>query len=636
MRINNINIIGFGKMHNMKIDFDDGLNVIYGKNEAGKSTTHSYIRAMLFGINKKKAKTKLNSFEKYEPWDNSKVYEGYLQYTYKNKKYTIHRVFNDNMPITIKDDEKGTYVDEPELFLKESLSHLTETSFNNSISISQLKSATETQMISELHKYIANLNTSGDMSIDTIAAIDYLKNQRAHLDKKLVKDATLKYTKNLGEARKLEKELSSDQYKNKIPEIQKKKEDADAKIKSNIEKINKIERDIENDKILLKKNGFDNKNDIDQLKIETEKIYIEYDMLRNVGKKLSRIIVDTIVMVLGLMLGVVSTFILAVSYPGLAFMVGFDSISNALEPFSKFVQSIPFPIAPLIGFFYAFSIICFIYGFVLLITDVQTKGRSEDMKSVLSEVFNHQINTPTVNENNMRLFKNHIKDMYNLLDRIDTYKSDIKNIEHENETLNESKDQYVKDMQEQQRLQFTVEQLISEHNTLKQDSDKLKKDVAENDNIQREIDSIDMALEILKDLTSKIKVMFGTHLNEKTSEYVSHITGGAYSSINVDDSLNITLNVNDRAVPLEQLSGGAMDQVYLALRLATTDIIERNGEKLPLLFDDCFAMYDNERLEDALMWLYKNINRQIIIFSCHTRESEILKKNKVSYNLINI
>ena len=50
MKLLELHIDGFGKFHDQTFVFHDGINVIYGKNEAGKSTLHTFIRSMLFGI----------------------------------------------------------------------------------------------------------------------------------------------------------------------------------------------------------------------------------------------------------------------------------------------------------------------------------------------------------------------------------------------------------------------------------------------------------------------------------------------------------------------------------------------------------------------------------------------------------
>ena len=72
MKILSLHIEGFGKFHDLDISFKDGLNVVYGKNEAGKSTLHTFIRGMLFGIEKQRGRAARNDvYSKYEPWKGS-------------------------------------------------------------------------------------------------------------------------------------------------------------------------------------------------------------------------------------------------------------------------------------------------------------------------------------------------------------------------------------------------------------------------------------------------------------------------------------------------------------------------------------------------------------------------------------
>lgn len=62
MRIEHLQIHGFGRLHNRELDLTDGVTVLYGRNEAGKSTTMQFIRSMLFGI-----PSRGNPTERYEP-----------------------------------------------------------------------------------------------------------------------------------------------------------------------------------------------------------------------------------------------------------------------------------------------------------------------------------------------------------------------------------------------------------------------------------------------------------------------------------------------------------------------------------------------------------------------------------------
>jgi uncharacterized protein YhaN len=62
MRIEHLQIHGFGRLHNREIDLTDGVTLLHGRNEAGKSTTLQFIRSMLFGI-----PSRGNPTERYEP-----------------------------------------------------------------------------------------------------------------------------------------------------------------------------------------------------------------------------------------------------------------------------------------------------------------------------------------------------------------------------------------------------------------------------------------------------------------------------------------------------------------------------------------------------------------------------------------
>ena len=98
MRFLDLYISGFGKFHDTAVSFEDGLNVIYGKNEAGKSTIHTFIRGMLFGIERQRGRAARNDiYSKYEPWENSGTYEGQLRLESDDGTiYRIERSFQKN------------------------------------------------------------------------------------------------------------------------------------------------------------------------------------------------------------------------------------------------------------------------------------------------------------------------------------------------------------------------------------------------------------------------------------------------------------------------------------------------------------------------------------------------------------
>ena len=71
MVIRRLKIKNFGKIRDKDMELSPGINVLYGENESGKTTTHTFIRSMFYGVRRLRGKAALNdTYTKYEPWDN--------------------------------------------------------------------------------------------------------------------------------------------------------------------------------------------------------------------------------------------------------------------------------------------------------------------------------------------------------------------------------------------------------------------------------------------------------------------------------------------------------------------------------------------------------------------------------------
>lgn len=68
MKIQKLKINGFGKLENKELNFTDGLNIVYGNNECGKSTLLEFIHSMFFGASKNKKGREESILNKYTPW----------------------------------------------------------------------------------------------------------------------------------------------------------------------------------------------------------------------------------------------------------------------------------------------------------------------------------------------------------------------------------------------------------------------------------------------------------------------------------------------------------------------------------------------------------------------------------------
>ena len=117
-------------------------------------------------------------------------------------------------------------------------------------------------------------------------------------------------------------------------------------------------------------------------------------------------------------------------------------------------------------------------------------------------------------------------------------------------------------------------------------------------------------------------------LNRRTSEILAQITGGRYEKFAADGDLQMSLFDQGRRVELWQVSQGTLEQIYFAFRMAAGEVLYR--ENCPVILDDAFAFYDDARLERTLRWLAR-CGRQVILFSCQSREEEIMKRNGIHY-----
>lgn len=633
MIITSLKISAFGKFINKTINFSDGLNIIYGENEAGKSTTHAFIKAMLFGFDKKKNKVSTDSYQKYYPWDSQNQYGGSLTFIYANCTYEIEREFSITEPkLEIRNlSEGGITVDDPDLFLNKVLHNISRDTFDNTISVRQLKSAQNSSMIDELHQIISNLNTSGDMSIDTLYALNLLSHKKEKLQQSKDKEATIIYNRQLGNIRNLEKELSNQKYDNKLPELISKKNADEKRINANANEIENLKKIVANNNLILNQYGFKERKDIDTLSNEASKIYLDYKPILKNRNYVFSFICNVFFMLIGIAMIVFSSLMLVATYPSLANTLRLHDTRYSMNFITNFIVNLPFHPIVLIGILICVGLILLIGNIILLINNMKSSSVSTELHDILSDIFTEHINTDEVSEENMLKFKKHIRDMRTIAKTIMDSETKMISLTDENNELIERQSEYAETIKLQQKIQYDVESKYTELNNLRIENKKIEHILETNDHINNEIESISLAIETIKSLSNEIKVSFGTHLNNTASKYISILTNNKYKSINVDNSLSVTINYEGRFMPLSQASIGTIDQIYLALRLAIADIINSNDNILPLIFDDCFAMYDNNRLEATLRFL-SSLNSQILVFTCHTRENDISSHNSIKAN----
>ena len=609
MRLLELHIDGFGKFHDRTISFNDGINIIYGKNEAGKSTLHTFIRGMLFGIERGRGRAAKNDlYTKYEPWENSGTYEGWLRLEKDGTIYRIERRFRkENKSLKIINETKGLEEEATPAFVSSLLDGLTETMYNNTISIGQLKSATEDGMVTELKNYIANMNTTGNISLNITKATAFLRNQKRALEAGLIPEASREFTALLAEIRNVEAEIAGPEYENQLAAYQNMRTQVKGLIDNTQTQKKDLDKKLANGKKVLSDNGFTDRASVDAMSSDAERLYSEYNTLNGECNKKSRKVLSGLTAVLG------------VAGLGAAATLGYFNLTAYL---------------PVCGAAATAAVIFFIISLFILQKDKEYHRLFDNTSSELGALLARHLGDSAVSEDAMNAFRARMGEFSKLCDMVAQSETEIRKFLEDLSNLQTKQAGCSEMIEKQQRTQWELEKKLEHLSNCKNKAKALKRTLAENDRIHDEIVAIDLAQETMADLSSSIRDSFGLYLNKEASQYITGITGGIYDSMSIDENLNVFLNTKTKLVPLENVSSGTMDQVYLALRLAAAKLLQGSGSGFPLIFDDSFTQYDDERLKTALEWLASAYGGQIIIFTCHRREAQMLRARQVEFQLI--
>lgn len=759
MRLIDLHIEGFGKFHDLDLRFAEGMNILYGHNEAGKSTLHAFLQAMLYGLERRPgvgSAAKLH--KKYRPWDAPERFGGTLRLAHEGQVYRIVRDFNaddlsadgaatttaggaglpggagagatgtgtagngatamagtgatplasggrtsgaaapaagaDACPLEIWNETTGVRVTDPRAFLQAMLGGISETAFENTVSIGQLRSATSRSMVHELKSYITNLSTTGDMSLDSAGALKLLRQQRSALETKRVPEAAKSYAQLIGEIRNIEREIAQPEYENQLRKYQ--------ALRSEV-RTEQVDRQTRREELLQKtaaqeavltQAGFDSADDIQNAKEQADTLY---SLCRIGAEPRERAIRTGLPLLFGLLTilcGIAAVLITAVESP--AFAARFNLAPEKVPGLAAAVSGSGLSATILVAASIGLLVLCMLLFVWRLYANAARTGFLRETAAELSAMLTKQIGTADVSDAAMESFRTHMDELLRAEEELETHRTTLAEVSAELQNLSNDERRYDVELQKQNEKQTELEGKLQHLANVKNRAEMLKRTLDENDAISTEIDAINLAAETMTDLQSSIQSSFGHYLNKEAGELIAGITGGVYDSMWIDQNLDIFMNTPGKIVPIEDVSSGTMDQIYLALRLAAARLIQGDtgagasagvagqagasasaagqvgasasastgaaGQagagagastgvadaqtsaasgsagavetRLPLIFDDSFAMYDEQRLASALRYITEIHHGQILLFTCHTREQRILESEDVKYNLI--
>ena len=526
----------FGKYHNREVELQKGVNLIYGPNEAGKTTIKDFIIGMFYGVERLRGvAARTDEYTRREPLDGS-GYAGSMELITKDSSYLIERVFRkDQKSLKVHEESSGREIPlQEDQSLKGTIVDLDKNGYINTLCISSHGAAYKQELQEEFRQYLMNINETHTGNLNVKDANAYLNQQKKALNRKGLENELQTISQRQSELH-LEEELE---------QLGKQREELEQKLLQGIEPISRTEE-----------KGESANQGESQAKSKRFSFAMSEEEKKQIDPQLRQIL----------------------------------SFLKVLFAFGLFALVLLIIFILPVSLYYK-GWLCVIAVVVALYLWIMCRLRRGKKKSKSSK----QSERREVTESNQIL----------------EYSRQLADLQvKENDLLRE----YAK----QQELQLQYE-------TVKQQIEK----------VDFELEAIELAQTKIQELSGNIYGQYGPAISRRVSQMVSLITEGAYTDVKLDEQLNIKVRKDGKYLGAEFLSTGTLEQIYLAVRLAVAEEMSHAG--MPLLLDDVFGAYDDERLEMVLQCLAEYKAEQVIIFTASDRLADALDRTDMDYNYVEI
>lgn len=604
MKIKKLKINGFGKLKDKDIELKECINIIYGKNEAGKSTLLKFITGMFYGVSKNKNGGNIPEIDKVEPWDNEE-FSGKINYVLDNKnEYEVYREFKKKNPkifnSNLEDISKDFNIDKTkgnQFFYDQT--GLDESTFITSVITKQGEVKLDDKSQNNIIQKISNILGTGE---DTNSYSKIISKLKKKLNDEVGTSNTKEKPINTVEKRINELSIEKEKleaYQSEQFEIEEEIRQIKLDIVDNKERLETLKTanikletiKSEEGKInVLKKLNEDTKLEIEQLKNESkEKIN---SLKTNKITLRDKIIISILIIISAIMfiflrnkyIAILPTLISILYIIFIAIKINRNK-SELKEERRKYKDKINE-------------------------ANSKAKAQIEEIKSIEND-YNQKLNE-IYKQYNIKENENVIQEINSLQSKINEKTLKLHTTEIDYNNINPKLEKLI-------NIEEELESLLNDRKDLKQKSYEIKK-----------------AIETLEMAYNKMKEEITPKFTEKLSDTIKNVSNNKYNKVKINISGEIIVeDSNGNYINAENLSLGTIDQLYLALRLASIE--EITEETMPIILDEAFAYYDNERLKNILEYMSKEYkNRQIIIFTCTDREKSILNSLEINYNLVTL
>ena len=654
MIINSLGLKHFGKFQDEKIELQNGINLLYGTNEAGKSTIHTFIKGMLFGIDKQRGRTSFDVYTRYKPWDTPTLYDGELEITVEEVPYLIKRnLYKEEKSVQIINKDTGREVPYKEQRGGCFIEGLTESNYSNTVYVAQQQVATNKELAFRINDYITNMSMTKSSEINVNQAIKELQTRKKEIELRQTKQQIKELNIELHQIqttdfmlKELERQIIG--FDKEIQTLNLEKENS--KIEGGyLQKLQILDSYIKEYDIIVEK--YQSLRDcqdyyyqvMQHIKAWESSVKIKQDSplpmensppkqmeSRRKSKSYKGYLLSVCLLVI--------SFLICILVPLKGLDKGFIIAATAFLSISiLLVQLIvnnkkKIPIEEKLA--------------EQPLSD-QEKLQVNQSIEEYQEISKRLLTRMQAQEEDILMYANKVVAMNEV--NSETMKVMHQEIDKLASQLSRQKDMLQQKQAREKEVIRLIETATAKKEKLRWEFSRLEESIADyakkralrDELMERrkkedvEVTAIDISIQTIQDLAASIHDDFGEKLNRSISEISTAFTLGNCYDVKVDEKLNMKIVKGSDFVPMEYLSTGTVEQLYLALRLVAADLLLKDKE-MPLILDDAFVYYDDDRLEETICELAARTSRQILIFTCHNRERQALDKHQIPYNYIEL
>lgn len=563
MQILELHLKNFGKFHDYHVYFDEQMEVISGENEYGKSTIFAFIKAMLFGMERGRGRGALKGdFSRYEPWENPNYYAGMMRFRCGNRQFRLERNFDryaKSASLICENDGEELSIEDGDLEML--LGGMTATSFENVAAIGQLTAKPGQELAAQLQNYAANYYETGSGSIDLPGAFDTLKARKKQVEQARKE----KLEERRGKWKRLEEQkqyvaADAEQIQRKLAEVEGRRQ----KLRQKIEQENQRQLQQDHQRQLQQESQQENQRQIQSRGQQRDQQGTQRK------EKESRHGVP-MASVLLLILGVLSLVLGGVLITSSSLGLGLGAL---------------------------------VIGALLLIGGLfrwNQQRKNIERRNQESQRREQQYREQKIREQDLQRMQQQGEE--------GTAKTFLATLTEQWERCNWELTHFQEERKEKQLMLQNLQEQMEE----------LEEESSQERALRKKGKALELAEEKLKQAAEEMVSSSGERMNRTASAILYEITDGKYARLLVNENLEMAVLCDGKRIPAERLSRGTLEQIYFSIRMAALDLLYE--EEFPVIFDDAFVCYDEKRLKSVLKWLREQ-PRQVIIFSCQTREKK--------------